>query len=348
MTPSRAASRAAPKAAALTSTTQLPTPPLTWAPQNIRGYQEAPDCDTRRSQAARASSSSEPLPMRQFETFMQNLMQGLTHQQGQMGNNMAQLGSALQELARGQNQMLSLLQQTQVTFPEDASMTSAEVPQQTQGLMPTAVASTTGTSEPWELMTESGGESKSVGLSGWPAWMMAPTALAVAGRAFLRPEQLSAEALARVSNHGSIEGLVLFNGLHHQVLDRVGVCPSGDDSGDLESKDATVLQEYKGSPGEEIYEHCDPRGLDGNHGSSTSGSLKKSPCDIHHSAVTQPPAPVPLPQGFKVTTKVFHGVTRPPDTQEMIGQKSLPLWRRIVDIEAQEILENQFPHVEGP
>ena len=39
--------------------------------------------------------------MRQFETFMQNLMQGLTHQQGQMGNNMAQLGSALQELARG-------------------------------------------------------------------------------------------------------------------------------------------------------------------------------------------------------------------------------------------------------
>lgn len=156
MTPSRAASKAAPKAAALTSTTQLPTPPLTWAPQNIRGYQEAPDCDTRRSQAARASSSSEPLPMRQFETFMQNLMQGLTHQQGQMGNNMAQLGSALQELARGQNQMLSLLQQTQVTFPEDASMISAEVPQQTQGLMPTAVASTTGTSEPWELMTESG------------------------------------------------------------------------------------------------------------------------------------------------------------------------------------------------
>ena len=138
--------------------------------------------------------------------------------------------------------------------------------------------------------------------------------LAVAGRAFLRPEQLSAEALARVSNHGSIEGLVLFNGLHHQVLDRVGVCPSGDDSGDLESKDATVLQEYKGSPGEEIYEHCDPRGLDGNHGSSTSGSLKKSPCDIHHSAMTQPPAPVPLPQGFKVTTKVFQGVTRPPDT----------------------------------
>lgn len=186
------------------------------------------------------------------------------------------------------------------------------------------------------------GESKSVGLSRWPAWMMAPTALAVAGRAFLRPEQLSAEALARVSNHGSIEGLVLFNGLHHQVLDRVGVCPSGDDSGDLESEDATVLQEYKGSCGEEIYEHCDPRGLDGNHGSSTSGSLKKSPCDIHHSAMTQPPAPVPLPQGFKVTTKVFQGVTRPPDTQEMIGQKSLPLWRGIVDIEAQEILENQF------
>ena len=153
--------------------------------------------------------------------------------------------------------------------------------------MPTAVASTTGTSEPWETHDGVRGE------------------LAVAGRAFLRPEQLSAEALARVSNHGSIEGLVLFNGLHHQVLDRVGVCPSGDDSGDLESKDATVLQEYKGSPGEEIYEHCDPRGLDGNHGSSTSGSLKKSPCDIHHSAMTQPSCSCTITSGLQGYHKSF-------------------------------------------
>ncbi len=116
---------------------------LSWAPQNVRGYSEAPDCDTRRSlmNSSRASSSnSAPMAqMQQFENFMQNLVQGLTQQQGQLGNNVAQVGMALQELAKGQNQMISLLQQTQVVHPEDATMS--------QGPMPVGTPT-----EHWELM----------------------------------------------------------------------------------------------------------------------------------------------------------------------------------------------------
>ena len=175
-------------------------------------------------------------------------------------------------------------------------------------------------------------------VSGAARWGLHGTALAAAGQAFLRPEQLSAEAFARVSSYGNLEGLVLFNGLHHQVLDRCCEYPR-DDSGELGSKDLTDVQGYNGSPGDdsvaqEGYEHCGFRGLDGNHGSSTSMDPEVSQCKVQ--------VPLHLPQGTKVVTKIFHAVTRPPATQEMIGSKCMPFWRRTVDMEAQEVLENQF------
>ena len=204
--------------------------------------------------------------------------------------------------------------------------------------------------------------------------MMATAAMAAAEQIFLQPQQLSTEALERLGygDLGNTEGMILFNGLHPKVVGRVGEC-HGEVSGAHEGYDHAASQGLGGDQG------SSPEISVAGHGdsclSSENGDLKAFPYDDHGviegyqqqevespsttsfqappqvarevlsdglcvSQVGQPP-PIQLPHGHFVAVVSIQGVTQPPPPQELVGAGCLPLWRRTLDSDTEELLENQ-------
>ena len=192
--------------------------------------------------------------------------------------------------------------------------------------------------------------------------MMAAAAMTTAKQIFLIPQQLSADALERLESSvpGNLEGLVLFNGLQFQT----SLCEDYDEATppelDGDHGSSTTVPEYKSDPTVlHVFEDLKEFPYDGS--GVTEGSdqqeMSESPeevsdvvpqfiiQEVHNTALclsqSDASPPVQLPQGSYVAVKSSQGAVQPLLPQDMIGASCQPLWRRTLDLDTQEILENQ-------